>query len=382
MPIYGLALVLMRYCAVLAQQGQSARNRTLLLICSAAVTICLSFGCAQPLRVNAHADVDGNIKVDANGNVKAELAPTPRLQPVKAMGLPNRPPNPQGPVIAIVDVDGLLLNNDATGLGSFGENPVSVFRERLDSIECDPRVCAVVVRINTPGGSVTATDIMWRDLRAFRRRTNLPVVGCLMDVAAGGGYYLATATNPIVAHPTSVTGGIGCVLNVYNLQDLMGQFNILGVPIKAGTNIDVGSPIKGLSDDQRKLLQGMADEFHQRFKDVVVNGRPDVDSNNGSTFDGRVFTATQAKELHLVDEVGYLDNAVALARAQAGVSCASIVFYHRNSDPALSQYSITPNVPLQKGLIPLSVPGLDRSKLPSFLYLWQMEPTMESTFGK
>ena len=298
------------------------------------------------------------------------------------MGLPYRGQNPQGPVVAVVDVDGLLLNNDATGLGSFGENPVSVFRERLDAIECDPRVCAVVIRINTPGGSVTATDIMWRDLRAFRRRTNLPVVSCLMDVAAGGGYYLATATNPIVAHPTSVTGGIGCVLNVYNLQDLMGQFNILGVPIKAGSNIDVGSPIKVLTDEQRKLLQTMANEFHERFKEIVVKSRPEVDSSDASTFDGRVFTASQARDLHLIDEIGYLDNAVAIARSQAGVSCADIVFYHRQSDPALSQYSITPNTPLQKGLIPISVPGLDRSKLPSFLYLWQMEPTAEVSLGK
>jgi protease IV len=369
--------------ALFARAGgcaEAARHR----LWAAGLLVAALCGCVQPLQVHTQADVDatGHIKVDANGNVKAELAPTPRLQPVTAMGLPHRGQNPQGPVVAIVDVDGLMLNNDATGLGSFGENPVSVFRERLDSIECDPRVCAVVIRINTPGGSVTATDIMWRDLRAFRRRTNLPVVGCLMDVAAGGGYYLATATNPIVAHPTSITGGIGCVLNVYNLQDLMGQFNILGVPIKAGTNIDVGSPVRALSDEQRKLLQNMADEFHERFKEIVVKSRPDVDSSVGTTFDGRVFTATQARELHLIDEIGYLDNAVAIARAQAGVSCASIVFYHRASDPALSQYSITPNTPLQKGLIPVSVPGLDRSKLPSFLYLWQMEPTAESALGK
>jgi protease-4 len=150
--------------------------------------VCL--GCAQPLSVNTRATVDavGNINVDATGNVKAQLAPTPRLEPVSAMGLPHRPQNPNAPKIAIVDVDGLLLNNDATGFGSWGENPVSAFRERLDAIECDPCVRAVVVRINTPGGSVTATDIMWRDLTAFKHRTCVPIVACLMDVGAGGGY--------------------------------------------------------------------------------------------------------------------------------------------------------------------------------------------------
>src|SRR5262249_21684145 len=145
-------------------------------------------GCAQPLKVDTHAAVDAvaNVNVDANGNVKAQLAPTPRLEPVMAMGLPHRPQDANTPRIAIIDVDGLMLNNDATGLGSWGENPVSAFRERLDAIECDPCVRAVVVRINTPGGSVTATDIMWRDLTAFKHRTCLPVIACLMDVAAGG----------------------------------------------------------------------------------------------------------------------------------------------------------------------------------------------------
>ena len=120
--------------------------------------------------------------------------------------------------------------------------------------------------------------------------------GRLFDgVAAGGGYYLATGTDMIIAHPTTVTGGIGCILNVYNLQDLMAQFNILGVPIKAGSNIDLGSPIKELSDEKRKLLQDMADEFHGRFRNVVLKGRPNVDGDQASTFDGRIFTARQAK---------------------------------------------------------------------------------------
>jgi protease-4 len=341
-------------------------------------------GCAQPLHVDtrsqvqAFADVNGNI----NGNIKAELSPTPRLRPVEASSLPHRKFDPNAPIVAVVDVDGLLLNSDATGLGSWGENPVSAFRERLDAVECDHRVRAMVVRINSPGGSVTATDIIWRDLMAFKQRTCLPVVACMMDVSAGDGYYLATATDSIVAHPTSVTGGIGCILNVYNLEDLMAQFNILGVPIKSGANIDLGSPIKVLTDEKRKLLQDMADEFHARFRDVVLQRRPNVDPKIESTFDGRIFTASKAKELNLVDHIGYLDNAVATARSMAGVNCANVVFYHRREDQALSQYSITPNTPLQKDIIPINVPGLDRSKLPCFLYLWQMEPTSEPRMGK
>jgi protease IV len=328
-------------------------------------------GCGSPL-VNVHAF----------GDITAALAPNPQKTPVLPSLLPNRPHFPRACLVAVVDVDGVLLDQDATGFGSLGENPVALFRERLDAIEHSGRVRAVVLRIHSPGGSVTASDIMWRDLAAFKCRTHLPVVACLMDVAAGGGYYLATGADCIVAHPTTVTGAIGCILNVYNLQDLMAQFNIVGIPIKAGKNVDLGSPLKAIDAAGRKLLQDMADEFHQRFRSVVLSRRPLVDGNLATTFDGRVFTASQAMGLHLVDQIGYLDDAVHLATNMAGLNCSDVVFYHRHGDPALSPYSITPNVPLQDKIVPVNIPGLDRSRLPSFLYLWEMEPATALINGK
>jgi protease-4 len=284
--------------------------------------------------------------------------------------------------VAVIDVDGLLLNTPFVGPMSLGENPVALFREKLAAAEADPCVKSVVIRINSHGGGVEACILMRRDLEKFKARTGKPVVACLLDTACGGAYYLASACDQVVAGEATVTGGIGVILNLFNLQDLMAQFNILGIPVKSGANIDLGSPVKEISPEKRKLLQDMADEFHARFRNVVVKARPEVDGSLETTFDGRVFTARQAKDLRLVDQIGYLDNAVAMVRTMAGVDYANVVFYHRRDDPAMSPYSITPNTPLQKGLIPFSVPGLDRSKLPSFLYLWQMDPTIESAIGK
>jgi protease-4 len=339
--------------------------------------------CLTLLAAQGCLTVPEQLKCDVNGDVTGQIAPTEPQRPVLASLLPNHRAGPQDSLVAVVDVDGLLLDADSTGLGSCGENAVSVFRERLDAIQVNPRVRAVVLRIHSPGGSVTATDIMWHDLQSFRRRAKVPVVACLMDVAAGGAYYLATGSDVIVAQPTGVTGAIGCILNVYNLQDLMAQFNIVGIPVKAGKNIDLGSPIKALDPEGRKVLQAMADEFHRRFREVVVKSRPRVNPQMETIFDGRVFTASQARELGLIDEIGYLDDAVATARSLAGIPRnAEIVFYHRKGDPALSPYSVTPNVPLQDKLIPVNVPGLNRSRLPSFLYLWEMDPTVEAITGK
>jgi protease-4 len=343
----------------------------------AAATLSVLAGCANPL---IHVHATGNVKADAD--VNAALMPAPKKDPVFPRLLPHRPHFPKACLVAVVDVDGVLLDTDATGLGSWGENPVAIFRERLEAIEHNPRIRAVVLRIHSPGGSVTATDIMWRDLQAFKARTGLPVVACLMDVAAGGGYYLATGAHCIIAHPTTVTGAIGCILNVYNLQDMLAQFNIIGVPVKAGKNIDLGSPIKALDEDSRKLLQNMADEFHQRFRSVVVSSRPQVDGSRATTFDGRVFTASQAVNLGLIDQIGYLDDAVRSAALMAGLGYSEVVFIHRGGDPAYSIYATTANVPLQNKILPLNVPGLDRSRLPSFLYLWQIEPSTELVNGK
>jgi len=269
------------------------------------------------------------IRVQAGGRITADMPATQVYGPVAPMVVGGPACETDLPRVAVIDVDGVLLNMDMTGFYSMGENPVGLFRERLDAAAADPRVRAVVLRINSPGGGVTACDIMWRDLNAFKARTGLPVVACLMDVGAGGAYYLATAADQLLAHPTSITGGIGVILNLYNLQDAMAQFNVLGLPVKSGDNIDLGTPITAQQEASRAILQTMADEFHERFKTLVNNARPEIDTRQKDLYDGRVFTASQALERGLIDAIGYVDDAVRVAREMAGTPCAQVVFYHR-----------------------------------------------------
>lgn len=341
----------------------------------------LLVGCHSPLQLLTanRLVVDG--VVQSNNRVVLEIPVQPDGGQVVAVPLGRNAPC-SGPTIALLDVDGLLLNQDFTGPLSMGENPVALFREKLDAIAADPNVKAVVLRINTPGGSVTATDILWHDLQQFRARTQLPVLACLLDVAAGGGYYLATAADVIVAHPTSVTGGIGVILNLYNLRELLSQFNITPQEIKSGKHIDMGTSLRNLPDETRKLLESMANEYHQRFIDLVKQARPRLDPKQESIWDGRVFTARSALALGLIDQIGYLDDAVGLARQLSKCDQAVPVLYRRANDPARSLYAVTPNVPLQATFLPVSVPGMDRAKLPTFLYLWQPEATLPRLAGR
>ncbi|MDC0937136.1 signal peptide peptidase SppA [Pirellulales bacterium] len=332
------------------------------------------------LALLAGAGCKGPVHLVTDSCVKVALPPhkdTSRIVPMRVAD-----GSCDGPRIALIDVDGLLLNANMTGIYSAGENPVAAFREKLDYVARRSCYSAVVLRINSPGGGVTATDIMRRDLMNFRATTGLPVIACLMDLGAGGAYYLATAADQIVAHPTTVTGGIGVILNLYNLEDTMAQANIEGIPVKAGEFTDLGSPITRIEDDAREILQHVADEFHERFRDTVRTSRSISLPDDADLFDGRIFTASQAAKLNLIDSIGYVDDALNQARQCCGFPGAAAEILHRPRDPAKTVYAITPNIPIQGRLFPLSVPGLDRSRLPAFLYLWQPEPTMETLGAK
>ncbi len=230
--------------------------------------------------------MDGDMSMDGDMNMSGQIATTmrsdnraSRLVSVPVYGNPECGASKSGRTgtqcgaalgkIAVLDVDGLLVNKNIGGFGSLGENPVALFREKLDAIAGDPSITAIVLRINSPGGGVTAADIMARDLLQVKQSRNLPVVACVMDVGTGAGYYLACTADTIVAHPTSIVGGIGVILNAYNMEVAIEQFSIASIPIKAGEHIDIASPEREMKHDERAMLQLMADEFHQRFIDHV-----------------------------------------------------------------------------------------------------------------
>lgn len=340
------------------------------------VSLFLTTGCQRFLiRTDNRVAIDGPVETRVSG----ELPPVnPVAGPVRAVVVG---PGVSSARIAIVDVDGLLLNTPFAGPSSLGENPVALFRERLDAAEADPCVKAVVLRINSHGGSVAASLSMRRDLERFKARCGKPVVAALMDTACGGAYYLASGADNVVAGEASVTGGVGVILNLFNLQDLMAQFNVIPQPVKAGELTDIGSSARPILPAEKELLQAMADEFHGRLVADIRKSRPRADVK---AFDGRILTGHQARLRGLVDQVGDLDYAIQVATA---MGCGDgfrpqVVLFRRANDPAHSVYAVTANIPLQgAGLLP-NIPGLDRSKLPTFLSLWQPELTMEKLGGK
>ena len=144
--------------------------------------------------------------------------------------------------ILVADVDGLLINAHATELFGRGEHPVGLLLEQLDKARRDRSVKGVVLRINSPGGAVTAAELMHQEITRFREKTGAPVVAALMDVAASGGYYVACACDEIIAQRSTVTGSIGVLMQTFDLTGTMAKLGIGADAITSGPHKDAGSP--------------------------------------------------------------------------------------------------------------------------------------------
>jgi protease-4 len=276
----------------------------------------------------------------------------------------------RGPKIALVEIEGVLREDPRTR--AFGliddESPVARVRAQLQKAATDGAVQAVVLRIHSPGGTATASEILYSEIQHFKARKRVPVVAELMGTATSGAYYAAMAADTVLAHPTTVTGSIGVIFAGVNLTGLMEKLGIENQTITTGPFKDVGSPLRRMTPDERRQVQGVLDDLYARFLAVVVAGRPNLSLAHVATLaDGRIYSATQARTLGLVDGITDLPGAIAEAKRRAGVEEARVVAYHRRREWRENLYTLPPTP---------AVPLLDLESLlgpvqgPAFLYLW------------
>ncbi len=258
--------------------------------------------------------------------------------------------------ILLMDISGIIMEGPRRPwLGLAGVIDPARVKEELEKAGKDRRIKGIVLRLNSPGGTVSASDMMHHEIAAFKKEHNLPVVACLMGVAASGGYYVAQAADAIVAHPTGITGSIGVVAMKFNVKGLMDKLGVGSDVVKSGEWKDFWSPFKPAGPEEKQMMQAIIDDFYGRFVKVVATGRKFPEREVKRLSDGRIYTAQQAKDLGLVDRLGYLDDAIDLAKAKAGIEEARVVLYHRPGSYRPTVYS------LAQELFPAG---------PQFLYLW------------
>lgn len=279
--------------------------------------------------------------------------------------------------VLLIEISGVLTSAKPRGVLDRFFDRLSLparFKEALTKAADDEDVKAIVLRINTPGGTVTASDILYHEIQELKKTRKVPIIASIMDLGTSGGYYVAMAADRVVAHPSSVTGSLGVIMLTLNASGLMEKIGVRADAVTSGPHKDMGSPFRTMTEQDRAIFQGVIDSLYARFLRVIEQGRPNLKPETiRQLADGRIYSASQAKDHGLVDMLGYLDDALELAKKEAGVEEAQVVMYQRAGSYHPNIYAQGPG-----GLEPAgwSFPKLDPVSLllaggtPSFMYLW------------
>ena len=208
--------------------------------------------------------------------------------------------------IVLIRVEGVILDAQPTvsELKRYGENPL---------------VKAIVLRIDSPGGGVVPSQEIHDAVKRVRQKHSKLVIASMGTVAASGGYYIAAATDRIIANPGTLTGSIGVIMELANVEGLMKKIGVESVVVKSGDRKDIGSPFRAMRPEDRRILQTVMDDVHSQFIEAVAEGRA-LDINTVKAIaDGRIFTGRQAKDAKLIDDLGDLNEAIRLAAEMAGI---------------------------------------------------------------
>jgi protease-4 len=212
-----------------------------------------------------------------------------------------------GDKVAVVRIEGVILDSRDT-------------IEELRRYRDNPSVKAIVLRIDSPGGAVVPSQEIFAEVRKTRAEGKIKLVTSMGNVAASGGYYIAAATDRIVANPGTLTGSIGVIMELANVKGLLEKVGVQSVVIKSGRHKDMASPFRAMTPEDRALLQNVLDDVHAQFIDAVATGRALQLEQVKTLADGRIFTGKQAQTVNLVDELGDLHDAIQLAARLVGIS--------------------------------------------------------------
>jgi protease-4 len=279
------------------------------------------------------------------------------------------------PKVLLLDISGFISEKGSEG-GLEREKPSTVaqVKEALQKAERDDNVAGVILQINTPGGTVAASDIIYHEIISFKNRRKIPVFACITGLGTSGGYYAAAAADVIIAHPTAITGSIGVLLLKFNVEGLLAKVGVTEQTVKSGEKKDILSPFRASTPEEQRIVQTIIDRLAGRFIDVVL-ARPNNQLDRKELeklADGRIFTAEQALAAKLIDRVGYLEDAIDAVKKARGIKEARIVRYYRPGSFKGSLYSAVPlDAAPTVNLININTDGLEMLSEPQFLYLWR-----------
>ncbi|GAB6159059.1 hypothetical protein JCM39194_22590 [Desulfotomaculum varum] len=226
--------------------------------------------------------------------------------------------NGSGDKIAVVHIEGMIVSAAPGGFGASGVAAADRIVSELQEARENPDIKAVILKLNTGGGTVVGSDEIGREV-ARVRRSGKKVVAAMGEMAASGGYWIACQADKIVANPGTFTGSIGVIMELTNLQDLYNKLGVKFDNFKTGPNKDMGASYRQLTPEQREIFQGLVNDTYEDFIKVVAEGRRLDPARVRQLADGRIYTGKQARALGLVDELGDFTEAVQITARLAGL---------------------------------------------------------------
>ncbi|UCG65942.1 MAG: signal peptide peptidase SppA [Deltaproteobacteria bacterium] len=277
--------------------------------------------------------------------------------------------------ILLMDISDVISEKKKANRIGFRQRTSLVARiKEIQKAEKDKAVVGIIVRINSPGGTVAATDTIYHELVEFKKRTGARIIACVTGLAVSGGYYVASVADEIIAHPTAITGNIGVIAMKFNVEQLLSKVGVQEEIVKSADKKDIWSPLRPSTPEETEIIQTVIDALHERFVEVVYAGRrPRLSKEEVERLaDGRIFTAEQALEVKLVDRIGYLDDAVKETKSSLKLKEAKVVTYHRPGSYRGTIYSGFPQTSDNEiNLIAINGDLLSLIPEVQFMYLWR-----------
>ena len=276
--------------------------------------------------------------------------------------------------VLVIDLEGVISGqSEDDGFLRNRLSSTSWVRQNLDKAANDDRIKAIILEIESPGGDVTASDIIYNDLMRFREETAIPVIVLMKNLATSGGYYVAAAADNIVALPTTITGSVGVIFMGFSIEGLMHKVGVKSQPVISGDKKDIGSPFRDMSEDEKELIQGIVNQHFERFMDIIKKGRPQMSPSDLKVVsDARILTAKQALELHMVDQIGYFSDALSNAARLGKISgIPRVVKYQRPYEYIGDIYSHSNQANASvKNVFGLNPRRADFIPKAAFMYIW------------
>jgi protease-4 len=274
--------------------------------------------------------------------------------------------------ILLISVQGTISDTPQRGLIRSSPSTVQQIAAQLKKAEKDERIKAVLFKVNSPGGTIIASDILYHEISSYRNRTGAKIIVSMMDVAASGAYYLSLPADLIMAHPTTITGSVGVIFLRPKVGSLMEKIGLGVDVIKFGKNKDMGSPFRDSTEEEKNIMQNVVNDFGERFIRLVQEHRKLQEPAMGEISTARIFTANEALKLGLIDKIGYLSDAVNEAKKLAGLAeDARLVVYRREKFPDDNYYNVAGTAAENEHLPVINIALPDSLNLPTgFYYLW------------